>query len=96
MKTIETTEIYKKWKAALRDQEACDRIDKRIDRVTFGNFGDHKGVGGGIIELRIHYGPGYRVYLIEKRGELIVLLAGGTKKSQASDIARAIQLAKAY
>jgi putative addiction module killer protein len=79
---------------ALRDTEAKARIAARVRRLAFGNPGDVKPVGEGVSELRIHYGPGYRVYFVQRGTTLIVLLCGGDKKSQQRDIETAKQLAK--
>jgi putative addiction module killer protein len=73
---------------------ARTRILLRIRRLSLGNFGDVKPVGGGVSELRIDYGPGYRVYFIRKGQTVVVLLAGGDKKTQAHDIVKAIELSK--
>ena len=73
---------------------AC--IQTRIDRVELGNFGDHKGVGKGVSELRIDFGPGYRVYYGARGEELVILLASGTKQRQARDIATAQAYRRAY
>lgn len=80
------------WFTELADQRAQVRIDARIARVTVGNFGDVKAVGGGVSELRIDYGPGYRVYLARHGVTVVVLLAGGDKRTQARDIEQARQL----
>ena len=79
-----------------QNAETRARIQTRIDRVELGNFGDHKGVGAGVFELRIHHGPGYRVYYGRDGDLLVILLAGGTKKGQARDINRATTNWKAY
>jgi putative addiction module killer protein len=87
---IRKTEFFAEWFNSLRDRQARVRIQARIDRAELGNFGDCKPVGNGVSEMRIHYGPGYRVYFV-KRGEmLVILLAGGDKNSQSKDIATAI------
>jgi putative addiction module killer protein len=91
--TIRETEAYARWFAALRDQRAKDRIDARIRRLSLGNAGDAKPVGGGISELRIDYGPGYRVYFTRRGAEIVLLLTGGDKSRQRADIIRAQQLA---
>ena len=78
----------------LRDEKARARSQIRIRRLSLGNFGDAKPVGDGVSELRIDYGPGYRVYLKQVGNVVVILLAGGTKKTQSIDIARAKQLAK--
>lgn len=87
------TESYASWFAALRDIRARARIDARIRRLSLGNFGDAKSVGGGVSELRIHYGPGYRVYFARRGTALILLLSGGDKSGQKADIARAREIA---
>lgn len=80
---------FTEWLLALRDQEAAHRIDSRIGRVRLGNFGDARSVGQGVSELRIPYGPGYRVYFGRQGDRLVILLCGGDKRSQQSDIRRA-------
>ena len=92
----EKTEIFEIWLKKLRDKEACTRISRRLKRIEKGNFGDHKFLGGGISELRIDYGPGYRVYYTERSGMIILLLAGGDKSAQERDIAKARQLAQEW
>jgi len=77
------------WFASLRDQRAQQRIDARLARVEIGNFGDAKGVGEGVLELRVDYGPGYRVYLGRDGREVVILLCGGDKRRQDKDIERA-------
>jgi putative addiction module killer protein len=83
------TERYASWARSLRDDRAAARIAIRIDRLAIGNAGDVKSVGGGVGEMRIDYGPGYRIYFARHGSKLIVLLCGGTKKSQPADIAEA-------
>lgn len=78
----------------MRDNNARGRIDVRIRRLSLGNPGDVKPVGEGISEMRISYGPGYRVYFLKRKNEYILLLIGGDKTSQVKDIAKAKQLAK--
>lgn len=80
------TEYYRKWFDKLKDRNARARIDIRLRRLSLGNPGDVKSVGEGILELRIDYGPGYRVYFTKKGDRLIILLAGGDKTTQAEDI----------
>jgi putative addiction module killer protein len=92
MMTILKTGRFTKWIKELRDLKGKARIQARIDKLEFGQFGDCESVGSGVLELRIHFGPGYRVYLMQKEKELIILLAGGDKGTQAKDIKQAIKL----
>ena len=78
----------------MRDRRTVARINARLRNVTFGHFGDVKSVGGGIFEMRIHYGPGYRLYYIRDGAEIVVLLCGGQKGTQSRDIERARKLAE--
>lgn len=91
---VEQTEIYSRWFEQLRDERAKGRITIRIQRLQAGNPGDVEPVGEGVSELRIPYGPGYRVYYCRRGESLIVLLAGGDKDSQNRDIRRAKNLAR--
>ena len=93
MRLIQKTDLFDSWVRGLKDRKARYAIQARLDRVEEGNFGDCKSVGGGVSELRIHYGPGYRLYFIERGKTLVILLAGGTKSSQSRDIKRAIEMA---
>lgn len=93
MVEIRKTELFAKWIDSLRDVQAKARVLVRIERLASGNAGDVKPVGEGISEMRIDYGPGYRVYFIKRGSELIILLAGGDKSSQTADIKVAIRLA---
>lgn len=93
MPLIEQTEEFSDWLKALQDRRAAARIAARTDRLSRGLFGDVAPVGGGVSELRIHCGPGYRVYFVQRGDVLIVLLCGGDKSSQSRDIARAKALA---
>jgi len=93
--TIRQTENYRHWFSKLKDPKAKARIDVRIRRLSLGNPGDVKPVGRGVSELRINYGPGYRVYYTQAGNELIILLIGGDKSSQSNDIRKAIELAGA-
>ena len=93
MYTITETEQYATWFEKLRDRQAKARILARLRRIEIGNFGDHKSLGNGISELRLTYGPGYRIYYTLRGEELVILLAGGDKSSQERDIQRAIELA---
>lgn len=89
------TDYFGEW-LQRQTSETRARIQTRIDRVELGNFGDHKRVGNGVSELRINFGPGYRVYYGADGEELVILLAGGTKKRQARDIAAAQACWRAY
>jgi len=91
---IRQTERFVGWFARLRDRRARARILVRIDRLSIGNPGDVRPVGEGVSEMRIAYGPGYRIYFVQRREQLIVLLAGGDKSSQSRDIAAALRLAR--
>lgn len=90
---VQTAE-FRDWLDSLRDRKSRLRIDDRLRRLASGNAGDTKSVGDGVQELRLHFGPGYRVYYIWRDGVLIILLNGGDKSSQIRDIARAKELAK--
>ncbi len=90
---VRKTEIFTKWFDGLKDRRARARIQARIDRVEMGNFGDVAPVGDGISELRIFYGPGYRVYFVQKGNVVVVLLSGGDKSSQKLDIVKAKKIA---
>ena len=94
MKTIYTTEVFDLWFESLKDRRTARRIQARIDRVEDGNFGDHRAVGEGVSEMRIHHGPGFRVYFTQRGMEIVILLAGGDKSSQTQDIATAHELAR--
>jgi len=88
------SETFKCWRAGLKDRQAVLRINARLERVADGNFGDAKPAREGVSELRIDYGPGYRVYFMRHGPLVIVLLAGGDKRTQDADIERAIAIAK--
>jgi len=90
---VRQTVEFEEWFDGLRDRQARARIDVRLRRLSLGNPGDVKPVGEGVSELRIDYGPGYRVYFIRQGQSVVVLLAGGDKRTQAADVARAIELA---
>ena len=83
---IKQSNIYAKWFDGLKDIEARSRIDRRIKRAARGDYGDVKPVGENVSELRLHFGPGYRIYFTERSGVIFFLLAGGTKKTQQEDI----------
>jgi putative addiction module killer protein len=91
---IRETDLYAKWFERLRDGTARAKVDVRIRRLSLGNPGDVQPVGEGVSELRIHYGPGYRVYYMHKGQTIILLLAGGIKKTQQADIGTALELAR--
>jgi putative addiction module killer protein len=91
---VRKTDIFAKWLDGLDDTRARARVQARIERLAGGNPGDVKPVGGGVSELRIDYGPGYRVYFTRAGREIIVLLAGGDKSTQDADIKLAIRLAR--
>lgn len=91
---IRKTEVYALWLDGLRDLNARARIQVRVERLAAGNAGDVKPVGEGVSELRINYGPGYRVYFTMRGRELVVLLAGGDKVTQPTDIKTALHLAR--
>ena len=94
MLEIRKTAEFAQWLDGLRDMKARARVQARLDRMTEGNRGDVKPVGEGVSELRIDYGPGYRVYFKSRGHEIIILLAGGDKKTQANDIKVALRLAR--
>lgn len=89
---IRTTEVFSKWLDGLRDLQARARIQTRIERLAMGNPGDVKSIGEGVSELRIDHGPGYRVYYTKRGREVIILLAGGDKRTQNRDIETALRL----
>ena len=82
------------WFESLKDKQTSRLIQARIDRAEEGNFGDHKSVGERVSEMRIHHGPGFRVYFIEREFEIVILLAGGDKSSQSKDIKQAQDIAR--
>jgi putative addiction module killer protein len=94
MVDIQKTELFAKWLDKLHDIRARARILVRIKRLTAGNPGDVKPVGEGVSELRINYGPGYRVYYKQFGESIIILLAGGNKRTQTKDIKTALRLAQ--
>jgi putative addiction module killer protein len=91
---VEMTEVYRDWIDCLADRLARARIQVRVDRLVHGNPGQHRKLAGGLCELKIDHGPGYRVYYTERAGVLVVLLAGGDKSSQQQDIRTAMALAR--
>jgi putative addiction module killer protein len=92
--TVRMTKVYLDWINSLKDLTGRARIQVRVDRLVHGNPGKHRALTDGVCELKIDFGPGYRVYYTERDGTLIVLLAGGDKSTQAQDIKTAIALAK--
>jgi putative addiction module killer protein len=92
MLELRQSETCRKWRARLKDERATALIASRLDRLAFGHAGDAAPVGDGISELRIHYGPGYRIYFKQDGNTLIILLCGGDKGSQKRDIAEAKRL----
>lgn len=91
---VEQTEVFAQWLHALRDLCARFAIARRIDRVQAGNLGDAKSVGGGVSEMRVDVGPGYRLYDTVRDRQVVFLLVGGNKKTQSSDIAKAMRLSQ--
>ena len=94
MQSVLTTATFDHWFSKLKDRQAFFRIQARIDRVEEGNFGDCRPVGEGVSEMCIDCGPGYRVYFTQRGMEIVILLAGGDKSSQAKDISTALRLAQ--
>lgn len=91
---VRQTQGFAQWFRSLRDRQARVRIGARIRRLSLGNTGDVKPVGEGVSELRIDYGPGYRLYFVQRGQEVVILLAGGDKRTQSQDIAAAIELVR--
>lgn len=89
---LKQTETFRKWRHRLRDDRVRGLIASRLDRLAFGHAGDATSVGEGISELRIHHGPGYRIYFRKKDDMIVVLLCGGDKSTQARDIGTAKRL----
>lgn len=87
------TDVFDRWLTALSDPRARAKIEVRIRRLSLGNAGDVRPVGGGISEMRIDYGPGYRVYFVQRGPIVVILLCGGDKSSQSRDIAMAKAIA---
>lgn len=94
MYQVYKTKIFTDWFNSLKDQTAKNKIRIRIDRIELGNLGDHHSIGDGVSELRITYGPGYRIYYVIRGREIIILLCGGDKSGQNRDIKRAKKLAQ--
>ena len=94
MVEVRQTEIFARWFDNLKDRKARARIQARIDRVEMGNFGDIASVGEGVSEFRIFYGPGYRVYFVQRNSVVVILLSGGDKSSQKWDIVKAKEISR--
>ena len=94
MLEIQRTERFDKWLKGLADKKGKSLISDRIERLAQGHFGDAKPVGQGVTELRVHFGPGYRLYVTQRGATLVVLLCGGDKRSQDRDIERARSIAR--
>jgi putative addiction module killer protein len=93
MFVLKQTETFVKWRTRLKDERARALIASRLDRLAFGNAGDVKPVGSGVSELRIDFGPGYRIYFARRGKTVIILLCGGDKSTQAKDIEAAKRIA---
>jgi putative addiction module killer protein len=91
---VQTTKVYLDWINSLNDRAGRARIQVRVDRLVHGNPGQHRALTDGVCELKIDFGPGYRVYYTERAGVVVVLLAGGDKSSQQRDIKTAVSLAQ--
>jgi putative addiction module killer protein len=91
---VRETEVFTAWFEGLRDDGAIERILGRVNRLRIGNFGDVRPVGKGVSELRIDYGPGYRLYFVRRGTAVVILLCGSDKRAQTADIKRAIEMAK--
>jgi len=96
MVEIRKTAVYAQWFESLRDRQAKARVDVRVFRLAQGNPGEHRALTTGVIEMKIDFGPGYRVYFTRRGAELVLLLAGGDKSTQQQDIDAAIRLAKEF
>ena len=94
MVEVRQTDVFVAWFEGLKDRAVRARITARIRRLSLGNPGDVKPIGQGVSEMRIDYGPGYRVYFVQRGEALVILLCGGDKRDQSRDIARALELAK--
>ncbi|MCK1738136.1 type II toxin-antitoxin system RelE/ParE family toxin [Bradyrhizobium sp. 138] len=94
MTEVRQTEHFSEWLNRLKDANAVARITVRIRRMQMGNPGDNKSVGGNVREIRIDYGPGYRIYYVQRGAQIVILLCGGDKRTQRQDIKLAQQLAE--
>lgn len=95
MYKVKVTNVFRDWFESLKDSRTQKRIQARIDRAELGNFGDNKPVGDGVSEMRLFFGPGYRLYYTIRNDEIIFLLCGGDKSTQATDIKQAKEINKA-
>jgi putative addiction module killer protein len=93
---VEQTEVYREWINSLKDRVGRARIQVRVDRLVHGNPGKYRDLTDGVSELKIDFGPGYRVYFTQRGTRLLLLLAGGDKSTQRKDIARAVELARSF
>jgi putative addiction module killer protein len=96
MMEVRQTERFARWLSRLKDRTARLAIAGRIDRLAAGHAGDVRSVGDGIREMRVHLGPGYRIYFIERDGRILILLCGGDKKTQSRDVEAAKSMARAW
>lgn len=94
MKTIKTLPQFNKWLKSLKDSNTRIRLARRLEKASHGNLGDVKSVGSGVMEMREHFGPGWRMYYTWRGDTLIIMLGGGDKSTQSADIRKAIQLAE--
>ena len=93
---VEKTDVYREWIDALKDRAGRARVLVRVDRLIQGNPGQHRNLTDGVSELKVDFGPGYRVYYAQRGSRLLLLLAGGDKSTQQKDVAKAIHLAKNF
>ena len=91
---VRQTAEFSGWLRRLRDDKAKARIAARVERIKLGNLGDYKGLGHGLLEIRVDYGPGYRVYFVRQGAAVVLLLCGGDKRTQQRDVTRAYELAE--
>jgi|SRR5580698_8533033 putative addiction module killer protein len=96
MVELTQTELFRKWRTKLKDERARGLIASRLDRLAYGHAGDARPVGEGISELRIHHGPGYRIYFHQRGNTVVILLCGGNKSTQTKDIKTARRLASEW
>lgn len=94
MLNIYTTSWFDRWLAQISDRMTARRIQARIDRAEDGHFGDYRHISDRVFEMRLHFGPGYRIYFFQKGERIVVLLGGGDKTTQAKDISKAVELAQ--